>query len=286
MIVEIVFSGTVIRGPAPYGLGFSVDVPEIKVLPEASNASAKSSFLTLGAHNVAYYRTVHGRRKLFHVRGIVLPRRCPSGRLASGLQFTFEDGSTVMATRKIACPQEVRAGRRLAAPGELAASAAGARLPAGGLRRRPRRRRCDAGIRPSFSPDRLAARAPRSRSRLRCGRAKAAPPPPLSAVVVHLPAGLGLDVRGVATCPPARLRSRRAGGLSARLAHRARPSVLEVHAGSQTIPEEAAVRRCVPPIAADASRLEIVRPRRNAASAADDQHGRPLGGPRAVRLQS
>jgi hypothetical protein len=103
VIVEIVFSGTVIRGPAPYGLGFSVDVPEIKVLPEASNASAKTAFVTLGAHNVAYYRTVHGRRKLFHVRGIVLPRHCPSGGWPVASQFTFEDGSTVMATRKIAC---------------------------------------------------------------------------------------------------------------------------------------------------------------------------------------
>lgn len=103
VIVEIVFSGTVIRGPAPYGLGFSVDVPEIKVLPEASNASAKTAFVTLGAHNVAYYRTVHGRRKLFHVRGIVLPRHCPSGGWPVASQFTFEDGSTVMATRTVPC---------------------------------------------------------------------------------------------------------------------------------------------------------------------------------------
>jgi hypothetical protein len=106
VLVEVVLTATVIRGPSPYGLGFSVDVPEIKVLPEASNASAKTSFLTLGAHNVAYYRTVHGKRRLFHVRGIVLPRRCPSAGWPVASQFTFEDGSTVMATRKIACPRK------------------------------------------------------------------------------------------------------------------------------------------------------------------------------------
>ncbi len=102
--VEVVFGGTVIQGPKPYGLGFSVEVPEIKVLPEASNASAKSAFLTLGAHNVAYYRTVHGKRRLFHVKGIILPKRCPRGGWPVASQFTFEDGSTVMATRKIHCP--------------------------------------------------------------------------------------------------------------------------------------------------------------------------------------
>jgi hypothetical protein len=103
VLVEIILKGTVIRGPKPYGLGFSVDVPPIKVLPEASNASAKSAFLTLGAHNVAYYRKIHGKRKLFHVRGIVLPRSCPRGGWPVASQFTFEDASTVMATRTVPC---------------------------------------------------------------------------------------------------------------------------------------------------------------------------------------
>jgi hypothetical protein len=103
VIVEVVLTGTVIKGPPPYGLGFSVDVPLIKVLPEASNASAKTAFLTLGAHNVAYYRNVHGKRKLFHVKGIVLPQSCPRSGWPVASQFTFEDGSTVMAKRSIPC---------------------------------------------------------------------------------------------------------------------------------------------------------------------------------------
>jgi hypothetical protein len=103
--VEVVFGGSVIRGPAPYGLGFSLDVPLIKVLPDASDASAKSAFVTLGAHNVAYYRTVHGKRTLFHVRGIVLPKSCPHGGWPVASQFSFEDGSTVMAKRSVPCPK-------------------------------------------------------------------------------------------------------------------------------------------------------------------------------------
>lgn len=102
--VEVFFAGTVITGPRPYGLGFSLDVPLIKVLPGASDASATSSFITLGAHNVAYYRRVHGRRKLFHVRGIVLPRSCPRGGWPVASRFKFEDGSNVLATRRVPCP--------------------------------------------------------------------------------------------------------------------------------------------------------------------------------------
>jgi hypothetical protein len=103
VLVEVIFSGTVIQGPKPYGLGFSVNVPLIKVLPEASYASAKSAFLTLGAKNVAYYRKIHGKRKLLHVKGIILPKSCPAGGWPVASQFTFEDGSTVMAKRTIPC---------------------------------------------------------------------------------------------------------------------------------------------------------------------------------------
>jgi hypothetical protein len=102
--VEIVFTGKVITGPKPYGLGFSLEVPLIKVLPEASDASARTAFVSLGAHNVAYYRRVHGKRRLFHVRGIILPKRCPHGGWPVASQFTFFDGSTVMAKRSIPCP--------------------------------------------------------------------------------------------------------------------------------------------------------------------------------------
>jgi len=103
--IEIVFGGSVVRGPKPYGLGFSLDVPLIKVLPEASDASATSAFITLGAHNATYHQKVHGKRKLFHVRGIVLPRSCPRGGWPVASQFSFQDGSTVLAKRAVPCPR-------------------------------------------------------------------------------------------------------------------------------------------------------------------------------------
>lgn len=101
--IELYFDAKVIHGPAPYGLGFSLDVPLIKVLPEASDASATSAFLSLGAHNLTYTKTVHGKHKRLHIRGIVLPHKCPSGGWPVASQFSFQDGSTVMAKHTVPC---------------------------------------------------------------------------------------------------------------------------------------------------------------------------------------
>jgi hypothetical protein len=103
--IQLVFTAPVIPSPKPYGLGFSVNVPLIKVLPEASDASAKGSFLSLGAKNVAYFRRVHGKRKLLKVRGIVTPKSCPRGGWPVAARFSFEDGSSVLSTSKIPCPR-------------------------------------------------------------------------------------------------------------------------------------------------------------------------------------
>jgi hypothetical protein len=104
--IQIVFTATVIQEPKPYGLGFSLNVPLIKVLPEASDASALGGFLTLGAKNVAYYKKIHGKRKLFHVKGIITPKSCPKGGWPVASQITFEDGSVVTAKSAIPCPKK------------------------------------------------------------------------------------------------------------------------------------------------------------------------------------
>ena len=101
---QTVFTAPVIQGPKPYGLGFSLNVPLIKVLPEASDASATSSFLSLGAKNVAYFKRIHGKRTLFHVKGLITPKHCPHGGWPVASLISFQDGSTVTSTSKIPCP--------------------------------------------------------------------------------------------------------------------------------------------------------------------------------------
>jgi hypothetical protein len=102
--LELVFKAPVIQFPKPYGLGFSLEVPLIKVLPEASDASALSAFFTAGADDVAYYEKIHGKRRLEHVKGIITPKTCPRGGWPGASEISFEDGSTVKTTTKIPCP--------------------------------------------------------------------------------------------------------------------------------------------------------------------------------------
>ncbi len=104
--IQLVFTAPVIQFPKPYGLGFSLNVPLIKVLPEASDASALSAFFTAGAKNVAYYKTIRGKRELEHVKGIITPKTCPRGGWPAASEFSFEDSSTVKSTVKIPCPKK------------------------------------------------------------------------------------------------------------------------------------------------------------------------------------
>ncbi|MHB8240645.1 MAG: hypothetical protein ACYDHN_01520 [Solirubrobacteraceae bacterium] len=102
--VELVVVARQIPAPKPYGLGFSVEVPPISTFPGATNASIESAFVTVGAPNVAYYEPVHGRRKLVHLQGIVVPKRCPAGGFPTGGIVDFADGTTLTVNSAIPCP--------------------------------------------------------------------------------------------------------------------------------------------------------------------------------------
>jgi hypothetical protein len=99
----------------------------------------------------------------------------------------------------------------------------------------------DAGLQPSFLPDVLgASTAVTLAFGLHVGLEGV--PPPTSRIVVHLPAGLGIDLRAVARCAVSRLRSAGAGDCPTRSLIGGGNAVLEVHAGSQSIPEQAVIR--------------------------------------------
>jgi hypothetical protein len=64
----------------------------------------ESAFLTFGSKNVAYYGMVHGKRKLLHVKGIVIPKTCPHGGFPVQGDIAFADGTTTTANATIPCP--------------------------------------------------------------------------------------------------------------------------------------------------------------------------------------
>jgi hypothetical protein len=97
-----------------------------------------------------------------------------------------------------------------------------------------------AAIHPSFLPDRLGASTAVTLA-FRFSGGQEGVPAPLSRMVVHLPAGLGISLRGVGTCPKARLQGRGPSGCPAAALLGRGHAVLEVHAGSQAIPEETTI---------------------------------------------
>jgi hypothetical protein len=102
--VQLVLKAVEIMGSKPYGPGFRVKVPLIPTLPGATDASVETAFITLGAPNAAYYKTIHGKRTLFHVRGIVVPKKCPHGGFPYKTEIGFADGTSNTVTGTIACP--------------------------------------------------------------------------------------------------------------------------------------------------------------------------------------
>ncbi len=79
-------------------------MPPIPTLPGASDASIEHAFLTFGSANVAYYKTVHGKRRLLHVKGLIAPSSCPRGGFPLMGTFAFADGTTTSSRTTIPCP--------------------------------------------------------------------------------------------------------------------------------------------------------------------------------------
>jgi hypothetical protein len=102
--VELVLLARQVPAAEPYGLGFSVEVPPVSTVPGASNASIESAFVTLGSPDAAYYESVHGRRALVHLRGIVAPNSCPHGGFPVEGTVDFADGETLAVNPTIPCP--------------------------------------------------------------------------------------------------------------------------------------------------------------------------------------
>lgn len=95
-----------------------------------------------------------------------------------------------------------------------------------------------ASISPSLSPNRLKARASLTFT-MRFSGGQFGVPAPVSRSVVRFPAGLTLDIPHLSSCPAARLRSRGASGCPARSQIGHGHALVETHAGTENITEEA-----------------------------------------------
>ncbi len=93
-----------IPAPKPYGLGFSVQVPQVLTIPGAEYASVENAFASIGASDVAYFKTVHGHHRLVHVKGLTVPKTCPSGGFPTRATVGFADGATFTVDPRIPCP--------------------------------------------------------------------------------------------------------------------------------------------------------------------------------------
>jgi hypothetical protein len=94
-----------IRAPKPYGIGLTFAIPIVPSLPGAGLGWVQRALLTFGSSNVAYYRAVHGRRKLLHVKGIVAPRSCPRGGFPMEAMVEYADATSSTAKTTIPCPR-------------------------------------------------------------------------------------------------------------------------------------------------------------------------------------
>jgi hypothetical protein len=103
--VSLVVVAREVPAPEPYGLGFSVQIPQILTFPGATYASVESAFATLGAANVAYFKTIHGHRTLIHLEGLLVPKHCPAGGFPTRGTVEFADGATFTVNPTIPCPR-------------------------------------------------------------------------------------------------------------------------------------------------------------------------------------
>ncbi len=104
-VEQLAFLGEEVRAAKPYGLGLSFAVPVVASIPGASLGWVARVLLTLGSPHASYRRTIGGRSRLLHVKGLTAPRSCPRGGFPFKGSFRFADGSTASSATTIPCPQ-------------------------------------------------------------------------------------------------------------------------------------------------------------------------------------
>ncbi|MFZ1153815.1 MAG: hypothetical protein WAN93_02800 [Solirubrobacteraceae bacterium] len=104
--VQLVLVAKEIHGPRPYGFGLSIKVPPITTIPGAAYAAVETTEISLGSQKVTYYEKVHNKRKLVHVKGLIVPEKCPAGGFPFEVTIGFLDGTSSTAKHMSPCPRK------------------------------------------------------------------------------------------------------------------------------------------------------------------------------------
>jgi hypothetical protein len=101
---HIVFPGSLLGAPSPFGGLIHMAVPLVPSLPEAPDVAVVHVQTTIGPNHLTYYERVHGKLVAYNPQGILLPNRCPRGGFQFGATFSFADGSHASAHTAVPCP--------------------------------------------------------------------------------------------------------------------------------------------------------------------------------------
>jgi hypothetical protein len=102
--LEVTFLAKEVQAPKPYGIGFEFQIPPIPTLPGAAYASVETGNFTIGSPHVAYYQTIHGKKRLVHVKGLIVPKTCSKGGFPFKVTIDFLDGTQSTDMYTAPCP--------------------------------------------------------------------------------------------------------------------------------------------------------------------------------------
>jgi hypothetical protein len=109
---QLVFQGELIAGTQTLGGSLDTAIPLVPSVTAGPPVSIVSVRTTIGPAHLTYYEHVHGRTVSFHPVGVSVPQRCPHGGFAFSASFSFEDGTTAVASSAAPCPPRRASSKR------------------------------------------------------------------------------------------------------------------------------------------------------------------------------
>jgi hypothetical protein len=104
ILAQLIFQGEVLPASGSFGSDLHALVPPVPTVPFGPDVSIVRVQSTIGPSRLTYYKRVHGRRVSFHPVGVGVPERCPRGGFPFSAEFSFQDGSSTVASTTVPCP--------------------------------------------------------------------------------------------------------------------------------------------------------------------------------------